>query len=159
MVSNRSFEMEILPMAATSLSWPLAAVLAVVLCLWAPAGQARDINLGGRQEEPEVKEKPRFIVALPTIELSVARDDGGWRHIHIDAWLTTHDDRTTEDLDKMRSTIVRLTEDALPDHDFEEYKSPRQGLRLIKEIIRRATDKSLGHPWKGEVMIKNFLAY
>ena len=152
-------ELDALSMATMSLSLLPTVALAAALCLASPALQARDINLGGHQEEPEKKEKPRHIVTLPTIELSLAREDGGWNHIRVDAWLTTRDDDTTEELDKMRSTIVRLTQDALPERDFQDYKAPRQGFRLVKQIIRQAADKSLGHPWKGEVMIKNMLAY
>ena len=150
---------ESLPMSATSFTLPVAVVLAAALCFASPAVQARDINLGGKQEEPEKKQKPRNIIELPTIDLSLAQEDGGWRHIHIDAWLTCRDEATSEDLDKLRSTIVRLTQDALPDHEFDEYRSPRGGIRLVKLIIRQVTEKSLGRPLKGDVMIKNFLAY
>lgn len=155
MVAPCSSETENLPMSARSLCLLLAAVLAFA----PPTVLARDINLGGRQEEPDKREKPRNIVELPTIELSLAQDDGGWRHIHIDAWLTCRDEATSEDLDKLRSTIVRLATDALPEHEFDEYRSPRGGIRLVKQIIRQVTEKSLGRPLKGDVMIKNFLAY
>ncbi|HIJ37834.1 MAG TPA: hypothetical protein HPP80_02960 [Rhodospirillaceae bacterium] len=135
----------------------LTAGLAVGICLSSPV-TAREIHLGGQTADPKILKQPNTVV-LPPIVLALPRDDGGWHHIRIDAWLTPSDEKTTAALEGIRTTIVKNASQDLPEAKFEDLRSARLGMKLAKQIIHDAAEEGLGRPWTGEVMIKTMLAY
>ncbi len=136
------------------------AVVGLVL-LPMPAAEARDIRLGGTNSQPGAP--PRLaptIVELPTITLALRRDDGGWHHIQIDAWLASEDETTARELEDIKSAVVlRIKEDLPGPQGFEVLQSAKDGAVAAKEIIRGAAERSLGRSWPGDVLIRDMLVY
>ena len=123
---------------------------------------AREIHLGGTDTDkgaPPPKLAPN-IVELPTIIASIRKEDGGWRHIRIDAWLAPKDIGTARAMDDKKTSIVMRSRDAFPGkRGFETLQSARDGNQAAKEVIHSAAEKTLGRPWTGDVLIRNMLVY
>lgn len=147
--------------ALTGTATFMVAVCVLVATAAAPA-LARDINLGGTRiapDHPTAHLAPN-IVELPTIEVSIRKDDGGWRHIKIDAWLAPKDLATAHTMDGMKTSIVKKAGEDLPgNRGFDVLKSAHEGNQAAKEVLHDAAAQSLGHPWEGEVLIRNLLVY
>jgi len=153
-----------LSLALTGKILLFAAALAAVLAGTMQPVLAREIRLGGTNAPggavpPPVKLPPN-VVELPTITVALRKEDGGWNHIRIDAWLAPKDVTTARDMYEKKSTIVERSQDALPgNRGFTTLKSAREGNQAAKDVIREAAEKTLGHPWTGDVLIRNMLVY
>jgi len=136
-------------------------VLVLLLGGMVTPAAAREVRLGGSQSstQPAPKLAPN-IIELPTIEISIRKEDGGWRHIRIDAWLAPKDVAIARDMDGMKTSIVKRAQEDLPgSRGFDVLKSAREGNEAAKEVLHLAAEQSLGHPWEGEVLIRNMLVY
>lgn len=125
---------------------------------------AKDIRLGGTNAAPDAPPPPARlapnIVELPIIVVALRKDDGGWHHIRINAWLAPKDVSTAHDMDDKKTAIVKKSREAFPGTTgFEALRSAENGDRIAKEIIHSAAEHALGHPWTGEVLIRNILVY
>jgi hypothetical protein len=122
---------------------------------------AREVRLGGQEKStsPDKTDLPPNVVGLPTITLAIRREDGGWRHVTIDAWLVPKDVDTARSMDQMKSLIVRNLDKSLPKRSFELLQSANDGSNEAKKAIHEAAEISLGHPWTGDVLIRSLLVY
>ncbi|MDR3441066.1 hypothetical protein [Telmatospirillum sp.] len=123
---------------------------------------AKDIRLGGTSASPTAP-PPKLapnIIELPTIEVSIRKEDGGWRHIRIDAWLAPKQVAIARDMDGMKTSIVKHAREELPgNRGFDALRSAHEGNQVAKEVLHHAAERSLGHPWDGDVLIRNILVY
>jgi hypothetical protein len=136
--------------AHRTLVWLAPILLGVVLAI--PV-EAKDIKLGGGDRVHPL------VVELPTIAVAIRGDDGGWKHIKIDAWLQSKDIATAKKLEAVKNIIIAKADRELPNHDFETLKSPQTGSREAKRAIHAAAEAGLGQKWDGEVLIHNMLVY
>jgi hypothetical protein len=126
---------------------------------------ARDINLGGTKAAPGVTvppptKLPPNIVTLPTIVVAIRKEDGGWHHVRIDAWLAPQDTATARVMDDKKTSIVKVSETTLPGaRGFSALQSAADGNLVAKDVIRAAAEQTIGRPWTGEVLIRNILVY
>ncbi len=140
------------------------AVVAVAAGSFQPA-IAKDVRLGGTNNAPgaPVQPAPKLapnIVELPTIIVAIRKDDGGWHHIRIDAWLAPKDVATAQDMDERKSSIVKKSKDALPGaRGFNVLQSAHDGNQAAKEVIHNAAERTIGRPWNGDVLIRNIVIY
>lgn len=132
----------------------LALLLSAMMAI-SPAA-AKDVKLGGAANAPKLA--PNMIV-LPTIAVAMRTDDGGWKHVKIDAWLAGTDIDNAKKLDSLKNIITNKADREIPNRSYETLQSPGQGSAEAKRIIHAAVEAGLGHEWKGEVMIKNMLVY
>lgn len=116
---------------------------------------AKDIKLGGQAQQ---KLAPTMI-ALPTIAVVMRDEDGGWKHIKIDAWLAGTDLENAKELDRIKNIIMNKADREFPNRNYETLQSPGQGSVEAKRVIHAAVEAGLGHEWKGDVLIKNMLVY
>ncbi len=114
---------------------------------------AKDIKLGGEQKIPT------NMIVLPTITVAIRTDDGGWKHIQIDAWLAGTDAANARALEALKNTIIAKADREFPNRDFETLQSAGQGSNEAKKVIHGAVEAGLGHEWKGDVLIRNMLVY
>jgi hypothetical protein len=124
-----------------------------LLALAPTSSRAKDVTLGGDKKEP------KNMVELPKISVVIQTEDGGWKHIVIDAWLAPKDISTVPELEKSKTAILKWVDHALPNHDFATLQSPEGGSAEAKKTIRAGTEATLGHPWKGDVLITTMLVY
>ncbi len=143
-----------------SFNHPLGLALAAFLAagLLALPATARDIRLGG-QKSGQQEALPPNVVKLPMIDVAIRKDDGGWHHVRIDAWLAAEDDATAKKLDDLKTAISLKAKAGIPKRPFESLRSAHEGSAVAKQVIAEATEQSLGHPWKGDVLIREMLAY
>jgi hypothetical protein len=126
---------------------------------------ARDIRLGGTNNAPgaPVQPPPKLapnIVELPTIIVAIRKDDGGWHHVRIDAWLAPKDSATAQDMDQRKASIVKKSKEALPGaRGFDVLQSAHDGNQVAKDVIRAAAERTIGRPWSGDVLIHNIVVY
>jgi hypothetical protein len=141
---------------------------ATVIALLAGATQpaaAKDVRLGGTSSVPgaPVQPPPKLapnIVELPTIVVAIRKDDGGWHHVRIDAWLAPKDIATAQDMDDRKASIVRKSKETLPGaRGFDVLKSAHDGNQVAKDVIHTAAERSIGRPWTGDVLIRNMVVY
>jgi hypothetical protein len=142
----------------------LSATIAIILLAGAiPSVSAREIHLGGTNAAPGAPPPAKLapnIVELPTIIAAIRREDGGWRHIRIDAWLAPQDIATARAMDDKKTSIVMRSQNTLPGkRGFDALKSAHDGNQVAKEVIHAAAAQTLGHPWTGDVLIRNILVY
>ena len=116
---------------------------------------AKDIKLGGEQKD---KLAPNIVV-LPVIAVMIRTEDGGWKHIKIDAWLSGTDADNARKLDGLKHQIITKADHEIPNRNYETLQSPAQGTKEAKRIIHEAVEAGLGHEWKGEVLIHNMMVY
>lgn len=137
----------------------------MVLCGNLQSAVAKDIRLGGTNSAPgaPVQAPPTLapnIVELPTIIAAIRKDDGGWHHVRIDAWLAPTDVATAQHMDEMKSSIVKRSKEALPGpHGFEVLQSAHDGNQAAKDVIHAAAERTIGRPWTGDVLIRNIMVY
>jgi hypothetical protein len=137
----------------------------VVASLPLQPAMARDVRLGGTDTTPEAPPPPPAklapnIVELPSIVVAIRKEDGGWHHIRIDAWLAPEDVSTAQDLDEKKSSIVKRSQEALPGaRGFDVLRSAHEGNDAAKDVIHAAAERTLGRPWTGDVLIRNILVY
>jgi hypothetical protein len=124
-----------------------------------PPASARDIKLGGQETNHAVAKAPANMVELPPIIVSKRKEDGGWEHLKINAWLAPKDWNSVETMETLKTTISQKAIEAFPQRNFDLFKAPREGSILAKKTIREATETSLGHPWAGDVLIRTMLVY
>ena len=130
-----------------------AACLAVALAATPIYGN--DIRLGGKKEEKTIKN----IVELPMIAVAIRTEDGGWKHISINAWLAPKDPDVARKMESLKSTIISKADRELPNHSYATLQSAELGAAEAKKAIHAAAAACLGHPWAGEVLIQNMLVY
>ena len=116
---------------------------------------AKDIRLGGQAQQ---KLAPNMIV-LPTIAVVMRDEDGGWKHIKIDAWLAGTDIENAKELDRIKNIIMNKADREFPNRNYETLQSPGQGSVEAKRVIHAAVEAGLGHEWKGDVLIHSMLVY
>ena len=114
---------------------------------------AKDIKLGGAQ-----KLNPTMI-QLPTIAVVMRDEDGGWKHIKIDAWLAGTDVENAKELDRIKNIIMSKADREFPNRNYETLRSADQGSVEAKHVIHAAVEAGLGHEWKGDVLIHSMLVY
>ena len=136
------------------ISWIFAAFL--VFGLASPFVYAKDIKLGGEQKEGKL---PPNMIALPPIMVMMRTDDGGWKHIKIDAWLAGTDEDNAKKLESLKNTIKDKADREFPNRNFEILQSAGQGSSEAKKVIHAAVEAGLGKEWKGDVLIKDMLVY
>jgi hypothetical protein len=117
---------------------------------------AKDIKLGGEQKQGKL---PPTMIALPPIMVVIRTEDGGWKHIKIDAWLAGTDIDNAKRLDALKNTIRDKADREFPNRNFELLQSPVQGSAEAKKVIHAAVEAGLGKEWKGDVLIKDMLVY
>jgi len=130
------------------------AVLLLTLLAASPVA-AKDIKLGGQAGS----KLPPTMIVLPTIAVAIRTDDGGWKHIKIDTWLAGTDADNAKRLESLKNVIIGKADREFPNRNFETLQSPDQGSAEAKRVIHAAVEASLGHEWKGEVLIKNMMVY
>jgi hypothetical protein len=132
--------------------------LAVALAALLASGPlaAKDIRLGGQKDADKL---PPNMVALPTIAVAIRTDDGGWKHIKIDAWLAAKDVRTAKVMEGMKTNIIAKADRELPNRDFTTLLSPELGSNEAKKAIQAAVEATLGRPYTGDILIRNMLVY
>jgi hypothetical protein len=116
---------------------------------------AKDIKLGGQAQQ---KLAPNMIV-LPTIAVVMRDEDGGWKHIKIEAWLAGADIEEAKQLDRIKNIIMNKADREFPNRNYETLQSPGQGSVEAKRVIHAAVEAGLGHEWKGDVLIHSMLVY
>ena len=138
-------------------SYPRRRYLAAFLLIGLAMGpvSAKDIKLGGEQKD---KLAPNIVV-LPVIAVMIRTDDGGWKHIKIDAWLAGTDADNARKLDGLKHQIIIKADHEIPQRNYETLQSPDLGTKEAKRIIHAAVEAGLGHEWKGEVLIHNMMVY
>jgi len=136
------------------ISWIFAAFL--VFGLASPFVYAKDIKLGGDQKLGKL---PPNMIVLPPIMVVIRADDGGWKHIKIDAWLAGTDADNAKKLESLKNTIKDKADREFPNRNFEILQSARQGSAEAKKVIHAAVEAGLGAEWKGDVLIKDMLVY
>ena len=136
----------------------LFGLLTVLLLAAAPAQHvyAKDIKLGG---EPDKNKLPATMIALKRISVAIRGEDGSWKHIAIDVWLAGTSEVNAKELDLNKNIIIAKADHELPNRNFEILQSPVLGSAEAKKVIHAAVEASLGHEWKGQVLIKNMLVY
>jgi len=127
----------------------------VALAVTAAPVAAKDIRLGGSTDE----KLPKNIVQLPPIAVAIRTDDGGWKHIRIDAWLEAKDTRTAKTMENMKNTIIAKADRELPNHDFAVLQSAELGSTEAKKAIVAAIEATIGREYKGDVLIRSMLVY
>jgi hypothetical protein len=132
---------------------PGIAAALLLAALPSPAVHAKDIRLGGQQK------LPTNMIVLPTIAVAIRTEDGGWKHIKIDAWLAGTDAENAKTLEALKNTIIAKVDREFPNRDFEILQSASQGSAEAKRVIHAAVEAGLGHEWKGDVLIRNMLVY
>lgn len=141
-------------------------VIALGLIMAGPfqPAHAKDIRLGGTNAtpgapSPPVKLAPN-IIELPAIIVAIRKEDGGWHHIRINAWLAPEDVSTARDMDEKKTAIVKRSKDAFPGaRGFEALQSAQDGDQIAKDVIHAAAERTLGRAWTGDVLIRNILVY
>lgn len=140
-----------------------AVTILALLAATAQPVSARDIRLGGTRKGPDTEEPmtlPPNIVELPVIVVALRKSDGGWRHIRINAWLAPSDTDTARDMEDKKTSIAKKARENFPGpRGFDTLKSPREGPEAAKDILRAAAERSLGHPWDGDVLIRSMVVY
>jgi hypothetical protein len=144
----------------------LAAVAGAWIALVAgfgPGVEARDIRLGGERSGQsggkQLEKLPENYVELPPIVVAIRKDDGGWHHVRISAWLAPSDLAIARIMGGLRTVIVKGAEEELPKTDFDVLQAAHSGSVTAKEIIHSVVEHTLGHPWKGDVLIRTMTAY
>ncbi len=117
---------------------------------------AKDIKLGGEQKLGKL---PPNMIVLPPIMVMIRGDDGGWKHIKIDAWLAGTDIDNAKKLESLKNTIKDKADREFPNRNFEVLQSAGQGSAEAKKVIHAAVEAGLGGEWKGDVLIRNMLVY
>jgi hypothetical protein len=137
---------------------PIARILAVLLVfsLASPFVYAKDIKLGGDAKQGKL---PPNMIVLPPIMVVIRAEDGGWKHIKIDAWLAGTDPDNAKKLDSLKNIIRDKADREFPNRNFEILQSARQGSDEAKKVIHAAVEAGLGKEWKGDVLIKDMLVY
>ena len=118
--------------------------------------RSKDIKLGGDQKQGKL---PPNMIALPSILVAIRGEDGGWRHIKIDAWLAGTDEDNAKRLEALKNTIRDKADREFPNRNFEILQSAGQGSAEAKKVIHGAVEAGLGKEWKGDVLIRNMLVY
>jgi hypothetical protein len=131
-------------------------VALLLVGLASSSGYAKDIKLGGEQKLGKL---PPNVIVLPTIAVMIRGEDGGWKHIKIDAWLAGTDEDNARKLDALKNFIKDRADREFPNRNFEILQSARQGSVEAKRVIHSAVEAGLGGEWKGDVLIKNMLVY
>jgi len=137
---------------------PISRILAAMLLVGLASSSvyAKDIKLGGEQKEGKLP--PNFI-ALPPIMVMMRTDDGGWKHLKINAWLAGTDLDNARKLEALKNTIKDKADREFPNRNFEILQSAGQGSSEAKKVIHAAVEAGLGQEWKGDVLIKDMLVY
>jgi len=130
-------------------------LILLLAALAATPAAAKDIKLGGQAQQ---KLAPNMIV-LPTIAVVMRDEDGGWKHIKIDAWLAGTDIENAKELDRIKNIIMNKADREFPNRNYETLQSPGQGSVEAKRVIHAAVEAGLGHEWKGDVLIHSMLVY
>jgi hypothetical protein len=142
-----------------------AFVLAMgALCLTPLSTSAKDVNIGGKAADgKDDSKKPKLnMVDLPEITAGRRTENGGVKHIQIEAWLAPKDIKELPILDERKTAICKRAKKAFEEsHDIslDILASPREGETLAKKTILQATETELGHPWSGDVLMRTFLVY
>ncbi len=136
----------------------ISGILSVLLLAGAPGAVvwAKDIKLGG---EPDKNKLPATMIPLKRISVAIRGEDGSWKHIAIDCWLAGTDEVNAKELDVNKNIIIAKADHELPNRNFEIMQSAVQGTAEAKKVIHAAVEASIGHEWKGQVLIKNMLVY
>lgn len=137
---------------------PMPWIFAALLILgWTSSSvYAKDIKLGGDQKQGKL---PPNMIALPPIMVVIRGEDGGWKHIKIDAWLAGTDLDNAKRLDALKNIIRDKADREFPNRNFEILQSAGQGSAEAKKVIHAAVEAGLGGEWKGDVLIRNMLVY
>src|SRR5579859_1613100 len=130
-------------------------LILLLAALAATPAAAKDIKLGGQAQQ---KLAPTMIV-LPTIAVVMRDEEGGWKHIKIDAWLAGTDIENAKELDRIKNIIMNKADREFPNRNYETLQSPGQGSVEAKRVIHAAVEAGLGHEWKGDVLIHSMLVY
>lgn len=131
-------------------------LILLLTALAANPAVAKDIKLGGAAAAPKL---PANMIVLPTIAVVMRDEDGGWKHIKIDAWLAGTDVENAKELDKIKNIIMNKADREFPNRNYETLQSPGQGSVEAKRVIHAAVEAGLGHEWKGDVLIHSMLVY
>jgi hypothetical protein len=129
--------------------------VSLLIALAASPVAAKDIKLGGQAGN----KLPPTMIVLPTIAVAIRTEDGGWKHVKIDTWLAGTDVENAKQLESLKNVIIGKADREIPNRNFETLQSPGQGSAEAKRVIHAAVEASLGHEWKGEVLIKNMMVY
>ncbi|HMA48945.1 MAG TPA: hypothetical protein VKP60_04275 [Magnetospirillaceae bacterium] len=137
---------------------PIPRIFAALLLIGLASSSiyAKDIKLGGEQKQGKL---PPNMIVLPPIMVMIRGEDGGWKHIKIDAWLAGTDVDNAKRLDALKNTIRDKADRELPNRNFEILQSAGQGSTEAKKVIHAAVEAGLGAEWKGDVLIRNMLVY
>jgi len=131
----------------------LAIVFLFSLAAAMPAA-AKEIRLGGTDNS-----LPKNMVELPMIAVAIRTEDGGWKHIKINAWLAAKDVRTAKTMEGMKNSISAKVDRELPNHDFAVLASAENGSNEAKKAIITAVEATIGRTYTGDVLIRNMLVY
>lgn len=137
---------------------PISRIFAALLVfgLASSSVYAKDIKLGGDQKQGKL---PPNMIVLPPIMVMIRTDDGGWKHIKINAWLAGTDVDNAKRLEALKTLIKDKADRELPNRNFEILQSAAQGSTEAKKVIHAAVEAGLGKEWKGDVLIKDMLVY
>ena len=137
---------------------PISRIFAALLLVGLASSSvyAKDIKLGGDQKQAKL---PPNMIALPTIAVAIRGEDGGWKHIKIDAWLAGTDPENAKRLETLKTVIIAKADREFPNRNFEILQSAGQGSAEAKKVIHAAVEAGLGGEWKGDVLIRNMLVY
>ena len=137
---------------------PISRLFATLLLIGVASSSvyAKDIKLGGEQKLGKL---PPNMIALPPIMVMIRTEDGGWKHIKIDAWLAGTDIDNAKRLEALKNTIRDKADREFPNRNFEILQSAAQGSNEAKKVIHAAVEAGLGKEWKGDVLIKDMLVY
>lgn len=148
-------------MKAGRITGTLLAAAVLILSAASPTApaEAKTIRLGGEEKN---KMNAFRIIELPSINVALPKNDdhNGWRHVRIDAYIMPKDDLTGQQLDSVKSSIVKhAVEETVPATGYDKLHTPYGGEEAAKKAIRIAAERALGHPFEGEIEIKTFLSY